>query len=169
MRRLKSFILRIWCSRVLTVFGPPLWNLFYEDAKKAIEEMHFKESVYAVDLNAYRIFRGVTPNKTILKSLDLCQKELHACGRANQVGFDAGKEGVHILSASEAYGGDFKILGVRFDVALTMRNAVDGLVTEASLKLKMLLRTRRFNSDAELVLLYKSHLRSFWEYRTPAI
>ena len=33
----------------------------------------------------------------------------------------------------------------------------------------MLVRTRRFYSDGELIMLYKAHLLSFIEYRTPAI
>ena len=61
------------------------------------------------------------------------------------------------------------MLGVVFDVPLTMRQAVDELVTEAGWKLKMLIRTRRFYTNAELVVLYKSHLLSFLEYRSPAI
>ena len=76
---------------------------------------------------------------------------------------------MHILSASEPCGKDFKMLGVVFDVTLTMRSAVDGLVMEAGWKLKMVIRTRRFYTDAELVVLYKAHLLSFLEYRTPAI
>jgi hypothetical protein len=131
--------------------------------------MSFEESIYADDLNAHREFPGSKPNEGILKSLKLCQKELHDWGQANQVEFDPGKEGLYIISTSEAFGGDFKILGVEFDTSLTMKAAVDGMVTEAGWKLRMLLRTRRFYTDAELVVLYKSHLLSFLEYRTPAI
>ena len=39
-----------------TVWGPPLWNTFYEDARKAINEMMYTEIVYADDLNAFRLF-----------------------------------------------------------------------------------------------------------------
>jgi hypothetical protein len=138
-----------------TVFGPDLWNLFFDDAKQAINEMFFEEGVYADDLNAYRVFPSTTANNNILESLKLCQNELHEWGKANQVEFDAGKESMHILSSSEAYGKDFKMLGVTFDAPLTMRHAVDELVTEAGWKLKMLIRTRRFYTDAELVVLYK--------------
>jgi hypothetical protein len=153
-----------------TVFGPDLWNIFYEDAREAIKEMHYEENVFADDLNAYRIFPETRPNEKILESLKACQRELHSWGEANQVQFDAGKEGLQILSLNgDAYGEDFKILGVIFDVELSMRGAVDDLATAASWKLKMLLRTRRFYSDAELIVLYKAHLLSFVEYRTPAI
>jgi hypothetical protein len=50
-----------------------------------------------------------------------------------------------------------------------MRSAVDELVNGASWKLKMLVRTKRFYTDAELVMLYKAHLLAFIEYRSPAI
>jgi len=42
-----------------TVLGPPLWNIFYQDAKRAIEEMMYEECVYADDLNAYKEYLGV--------------------------------------------------------------------------------------------------------------
>ena len=39
-----------------TVLGPVLWKLFYEDARRAIEEWLLEEIVHADDLNAYRQF-----------------------------------------------------------------------------------------------------------------
>jgi hypothetical protein len=152
-----------------TVLGPPLWNIFFEDAGDAIHEMHFEDIRYADDLNAYRIFPSTMPNSKLLETLKLCQAELHAWGDANQVMCDSGFESLHIISATEAYGEDFKILGVEFDVMLSMRGAVDELTTDASWKLKMLIRSRRYYSDAELIVLYKAHLLSFVEYRTPVI
>ena len=50
-----------------------------------------------------------------------------------------------------------------------MTAAVDEVVVAAGWKLKMLLKTKRFYSDAELVGLYKAHLLAYLEYRTPAI
>jgi hypothetical protein len=85
------------------------------------------------------------------------------------VEFDSSKESTHILSLTEPLGDTFKLLGVTFDGALTMVDAVAEVVNAAGWKLKTLLRTRRFYTDAELILLYKSHLLSFIEYRTPAI
>ena len=35
--------------------------------------------------------------------------------------------------------------------------------------MRTLLRTRRFYTDADLIVFYKSHLLSYLEYRTPAI
>jgi hypothetical protein len=151
------------------VLGPILWNVFYEDARRAVEEWLFTEVVYADDLNAYRVFKASAPNEKIYKCLKNCQADLHDWGKANQVAFDPAKESMHILSTTEPHGNDFKLLGVDFDCALDMTNAVHGLVTDAGWKLRTLLRTRRYDSDAELVILYKGRLLSFLEYRTPAI
>jgi len=129
------------------VTGPLLWNLFF----------------------AYRIFPSATENGTIKESLNNCQQEFHKWGAANQDAFDAGKESQHVLSLSDPEGSMFKILGVPFDTELTMANAVSELVLSAGWKLRTLLRTRRFYTDADLIILYKAHLLSYLEYRTPAI
>lgn len=65
------------------VLGPLLWNLFYEDARLPIQKASFTEVVYADDLNGFRIFSAETNNEDIQKSLQLCQRELHAWARAN--------------------------------------------------------------------------------------
>ena len=90
-----------------TVFGPLLWNTFYEDAKRAINEMSFTEIVHADDLNAHREFLESEPNSRIRTSLGLCQKELHSWGEANQVTFDPTKESFHILWKGVPAGEDF--------------------------------------------------------------
>ena len=48
-------------------------------------------------------------------------------------------------------------------------NLLDQVVSFASWKLRTLLRTKRFYSDADLIVLYKAHLLSYLGYRTPAI
>ena len=50
-----------------------------------------------------------------------------------------------------------------------MACAVSDLVSAAGWKLRVILRTRRFYSDADLIKFFKAHLLSFLEYRTPAI
>ena len=152
-----------------TVLGPTLWNLFFEDAREAINNWLFEEIVYADDLNAYRLFSSSTDTATIETCTRSCQTELHAWGRANQVVFDPAKESRHILSLIDPVGQTFRMLGVLFDGSLVMDEAVDELVTEAGWKLRTLLRTQRYYTDAELILLYKAQLLSFIEYRTPAI
>jgi hypothetical protein len=152
-----------------TVLGPPLWNMFYEDARRAIEECFFTEVVFADDLNGYREFPGETSNDTVLHSIDKCQQELHLWGKANNVEFDPSKESKHVLSFERPHNGRFKLLGIEFDGKLSMEDAIDELVVEAGWKLQMLIRSRRFYTDADLVGLYKTHLLSFLEYRTAAI
>ena len=83
--------------------------------------------------------------------------------------FDAAKEHFAILSTSEPWGEAFKVLGVLFDTKLQMGCAVRECVHEVGWKLRTLLRTRRYHSVIELVLLYKSHILSYVEYRTPGI
>ena len=129
----------------------------------------FREIVFADDLNAFRIFSGSAPNHQILKCAESCQKELHTWGRANQVTFDPGKESMHVVSRTEPEGHNFKLLGINFDCSLDMSDAVNDVVIDAGWKLRTLLRTRRFYSDADLVMLYKTHLLAYLEYRTPAI
>ena len=40
-----------------TVLGPPLWNVFYADARQAVNRTGFTESVFADDFNAWNKFR----------------------------------------------------------------------------------------------------------------
>ena len=127
-----------------TVTGPLLWNLFFEDARHAINECFYEEVVFADDLNAYRTFPAATDNSFIKESLNNCQRKLHKWGAANQVAFDAGKESHHVLSLSDPEGSMFKLLGVPFDTELTMANAVSELVSSAGWKLRTLLASKRF-------------------------
>ena len=69
-----------------TVWGPIFWNLFYEDARRAIHEVFFKEIIYADDLTAYRVFPSGTPNSEIHGCSGRCQEELHEWGKANHIG-----------------------------------------------------------------------------------
>ena len=74
-----------------------------------------------------------------------------------------------MLSLTDSVGDSFKLLGIIFDGALSMEEAVAEVVAEAGWKLRTLLRTRRYYTDADLIVLYKAHLLSFLEYRTPAV
>ena len=125
--------------------------------------------VFADDLNAYRKFPGNVPNDKIVSNLRACQAELHSWGKANQVAFDPGMESLHIISKTETYGGNFKLLGVDFDPTLDMKEAIHEMEVSAGWKLRMVIRARCYYTTAELVGLYKSHILSFLEYRTAAI
>ena len=76
-----------------------------------MNEIHFKEVVFADDLNAYREFSSKTPNQTMQESSKLCPKNLHDWGAANQVVLHPGKESFHILAKVNGIGNDFKSLG----------------------------------------------------------
>ena len=112
----------------------------------------FTEVVFADDLNAYWEFPGGIATDKILGNLKARQKELHGWGQANQAKFDPKKESFHIRALTNSYGGAFKMLGVHFNIGLTMQGAVNEPVTEAGWKLKMLVKTRRFYTNAELII-----------------
>ena len=61
------------------------------------------------------------------------------------------------------------MLGVPFDPQLLMADAVSEIVSAAGWKLRTLMRTRRFYAASDLIGLYKAHVLSYLEYRTPAI
>eukprot|EP00972_Heterocapsa_arctica_P056509 8339461-Heterocapsa_arctica.AAC.1 len=75
-----------------TVWGPPLWNAFFEDARVPINACGFNEIVYADDLNAFRPFPLAVSNEVVLDHVARCQQRLHTWGEANSVDFDPGKE-----------------------------------------------------------------------------
>ena len=66
-------------------------------------------------------------------------------------------------------GNSFSLLGPVFDAKLTMNEAVQKLVKRARPKLKALLKTRPFFSDADLLLQFKAHVRSILESSIAAI
>ena len=65
--------------------------------------------------------------------------------------------------------GAVRILGVDFDAKLLMHEACHSCACQAGWRLRTLLRTRRFHSLPEMLLLFRSHVMSFVEFRTPAI
>ena len=152
-----------------TVWGPPLWNVFFEDARIPINACGFNEIVYADDLNAFRPFPLATSNAEVLGQVARCQDRLHTWGEANGVEFDPSKENSHVVSRSDPHGADFRILGVMFDTKLRMHAAVHEVAVECAWKLTALLRSRRYHDVPRLMLLYKAQLLSYIEYRTPAI
>ena len=152
-----------------TVWGPILWNIFFQDAKYAIRKSGCAEIVYADDLNAFKDFPRATCNEDIVKDLQVCQTDLHEWGVANQVLFDASKEGMHVLSTDDPTNGSFRILGIEFDGKLSMHCAIAEMVQAVKWKVVMVTRSRRYYNDAELVCMYKAHILSFVEYRTAAI
>ena len=156
-----------------TVLGPPLWNVYFADARRALVHTGFQETVFADDLNAWKAFRMISsaadPHEAPLQTLREAQSELHRWGAANQVMFDPGKESFHILHRSRCHGENFKILGCVFDPQLRMLAAARHVATEAGWRLKTLLRSRKFFTTPELVRLYKAQILSYLESSTPAL
>jgi hypothetical protein len=152
-----------------TVWGPSLWNTFFEDAQDAVAMHDFTSTVFADDLNSFKEFPLATKNSSILDEINKTQTSLHAWGKANSVSFDPGKESKHVISTYDPHGADFTILGVSFDCKLTMDRAVHDVSVSCGWKLQALLRSNRFFNSRELVNLYKSHVLSFIEYRTSAL
>ena len=144
-----------------TVWGPLLWNAYYKDSQKAVASAGFQEVVYADDLNAYKAFPNSVGNEELYKEGKDCQQKLHA--------WDPGKESFHVLERAGGQGGTCELLGVKFDTALEMREAVHEVVAEVGWKLRTLQRSARFHTDRELVNLYKARVLGFLEYRTPAV
>ena len=66
-------------------------------------------------------------------------------------------------------GEPFQLLGVSFDCALIMDDAINDLLTKCRWKLRTLLRSQRHFEPKALVNLYKSRMLGFIEYRTAAI
>ena len=149
--------------------APTLWNLFYEDAWRAIHEAGFVEIVNADDSNGFREFEHNASADSIIAEAKKCQPELHNCCGANQVTFDPAKECVHIVSHAQPHGDSLKLLGVPFDCMLRMDLAVSEVVGQASWKLTTILWARRLHDVPQLVQVYTSKVPSFVEYRTPAV
>jgi hypothetical protein len=72
--------------------------------------------------------------------------------------FDPTKEHFAVIHHVFGEGDDFKLLGVVFDVKLSMSSAVDAIVQKAGPKLTALLRTRFCYDSEAMIQCYKSHV-----------
>ena len=152
-----------------TVVGPPLWNLFYEDARDPVRAEDFVEVVYADDMNAFKEFPLATPNAEALQHGRAVQSKVHDWGRANQVAFDPAKESLHVISRRDGDDTTFRILGILFDSKLTMGATVAELALATRWRIASLFRARRYLAVGDLIMAYKGQVLSFLEYRTAAI
>ena len=48
-----------------TVSGPSLWNTYYADANRAVESCEYTGTVFADDLNCFKVFDGSIGNAYI--------------------------------------------------------------------------------------------------------
>ena len=84
--------------------------------------------------------------------------------------FDAGKEDAMIFSTVDPLGGPIKLLEINFDNKLSMVYAVHNkCAATAARKTRALFRIHRVYSTLDLVMMYKSHVLSYIEYRTLGI
>ena len=152
-----------------SILGLVLWNLFYAGCKRPVEKKAFTESVFADDLNCFRKYHKSIGQTYILKELSGCQRELHQWGSANTVTFDPLKEHFLILDSMHPHADNFELLGVLFDTKLSMFNEVTKVSNEASRRLHVLLRLRRYYKASAMFHLYKAHMLPYLERSTPAI
>ena len=71
-----------------TVLGPPLWNFFYADARFAVRDYGFVETVFADDFNCWTILNKNASELEAVLKLSECQASLHRLGAANRMIFD---------------------------------------------------------------------------------
>lgn len=152
-----------------TVLGPPLWNCYFEDARRATQAHGFCETIFADDLNCLKPFAMSVSVEHVCQNLASCQGSLHNWGSANQVVFDSSKESFHILHPRRPWGNDVKLLGVTIDTRLVMDKACYEIAARASLMVKRILRCRHMFSIDIVLALYKTHVLSFIEYYTAAV
>ena len=145
-----------------TTWGPPLWNIYFADARFSIEDAGFQASLFADDLNAFRNFSGGTDHEVIFDALGDCQEKLHTWGAANQVLFDTSKERFVVIHPVKNSGDNFKILGVLFDTQLKMEKMACEMVVQGHGRISMSLRSRRFYASSTLLRFYKSFVLSFF-------
>ena len=62
------------------VLGSTLWNLFYEDARRAIHEAGFVEIVYADVTNGFKEFEHNASADSTIAEAKKCQSDLHNRG-----------------------------------------------------------------------------------------
>ena len=74
-----------------------------------------------------------------------------------------------MLHRQRPVGESFLVLGVTWDLKLTMVEECEDVGSRADWKLTTLLRLRRFYDVASLVQLYKAHVLPILEFPTPAI
>ena len=97
------------------------------------------------------------------------QSDIHEWGRRNRVTFESLKEAFAILAAKDGDAEPFRLLGPTLDEKLLMHECIQKLYRKAKPKARALLRCRRFCSIGNLLLLFKTHVRSQIEWCNGAI
>ena len=152
-----------------TVLGPPLWNVFFADARFPVGDKGFTDIFFADDLNCYKAFPSTTSNDSVYSELHTCQASLHEWGASNRVEFDQLKETFHVLDRRKPDGECFTVLGVVWDLKLRMDIECDEVAGRADNKLTSLLRLRSFYDLPSLVRFYKAQVLPMLEFPTRAV
>ena len=58
-----------------SVWGPPLWNVYFADAQVPVQQAGFDDTFFADDLCSYREFFEKCDNKVVKEEIDQCQKK----------------------------------------------------------------------------------------------
>ena len=152
-----------------TVLGPYLWNIFFTDVSKCINDAGFIDTKFADDLSATKHYPHDKSNDAILTDLRQCQQAVHLWGDLNRVAFDPGKEEFAVLDSCSGCGEPFRLLGPIIDNKLCMDMSVDKIYKRAKPKACRILRARRFYSIAALISQFKAHVWGIIEGFVPAI
>ena len=83
--------------------------------------------------------------------------------------FDPLEESFAILAPAGGDAQPFRLLGPTLDEKLLMHDCTDKLRRKAKPKARVLLRCRRFYSDADMLFLFKTHVRNQIEWCYGAI
>ena len=152
-----------------TVLGPCLWNTFFADISGPATSTGGSEAMFADDLNVFQKFDRFTSTDEVTEKLGRCREKVHAWGKANRVSFDASKEFIVIIHPRLSFGDPFKLLGCLLDTKLTMRHAVDAILSKVRPRIKALLRTRSHYSVPSLIEQFKTHVWGLMETHSGGI
>ena len=83
---LHILVLMMWIFLSFICVGPPfdgcplfheLWNVHYQDARIAVQNCGYTETVYADEFNAFKGFEHHASDGEIMNDMKACQAELH--------------------------------------------------------------------------------------------
>ena len=115
-----------------TVFGLPLWNVFFKCIDDTVRQCFFQVAKFADELTAYRNYRSSNSNDQIQEDFRKCRQACHLWGVQRRVSFDASKEHFCILHKVQCSGDSFRLLGVMVDTELTMEEEINRIMKSAT-------------------------------------